>query len=138
MTLIGNGKKENEPLILCCLFSSFLFVTLFQMILYPLIRMDDRRTFNRIRQESIVIINEFEGFLIDFSVDGLGISVIQMPSEKEIKIKLILDQNEFLLTGEIIWEGWNKRYSDRSDIGIKLIDPPTEYINFVKRFLPDS
>ncbi len=98
----------------------------------------DRRNFNRLRQNSIIIINDTEGFLLDFSEEGLGISVTQMPSEREIKIKLIVDQNEFLLTGEIIWEGWNKRYSDRTDIGIKILDPPAEYVNFVKALLADS
>ena len=97
----------------------------------------DRRAFDRIYKNSIVIINDTEGFLIDLSEDGLGISVIQMPTEKEIKIKLILDQNEFLLSGEIIWEGWNKVHSDRTDIGIKLTDPPAEYVNFVKKLLVD-
>lgn len=100
--------------------------------------MKDRRLFNRIRQKSIVKVNENEGFLIDFSEDGLGISVSNIPSEKEIKIKLILDKIEFLLKGEIIWEGWNKSYSELSDIGVKLIDPSKEYINFVKELLSDS
>ena len=100
--------------------------------------MKDRRNFNRIRQKSIVKINEIEGFLIDFSEDGLGIALTQIPSEKEIKIKLILDKSEFLLTGEIIWEGWNKSYSHLSDIGIKLIDPPKKYVNYVKKLFADS
>jgi len=100
--------------------------------------MNERRNFNRIFQKSIVIINETEGFLIDLSENGLGLSIAHKPSEQEIKIKLIMEGTEFLLTGEIIWEGWNKKYSNFSDIGIKLIDPPAEYVNFVKKLLSDS
>lgn len=101
-------------------------------------KMTERRHFNRIFKNSIVIINETEGFLIDLSEDGLGISVARKPSEHKIKIKLIMDSTEFLLTGEIIWEGWNKKYSELTDIGIKLIDPSSEYINFVKKLFSDS
>ncbi len=100
--------------------------------------MIERRNFNRIFQNSIVIINETEGFLIDLSENGLGISVARKPSEQKIKIKLILDSTEFLLTGEITWEGWNKKYSELTDIGIKLTDPPLEYVNFVKKLFSDS
>lgn len=100
--------------------------------------MTEKRNFNRIFRNSIVIINETEGFLIDISEDGLGISVARKPSEQEIKIKLILESTEFLLTGEIMWEGWNKKYSELTDIGIHLIDPPAEYVNFVKKLLTDS
>ena len=100
--------------------------------------MRERRNFSRIFQKSIVIINETEGFLIDLSENGLGISVARKPAEQEIKIKLILDSTEFLLTGEIAWEGWNKKYSEFTDIGIKLKDPPAEYINFVKKLLSGS
>jgi len=100
--------------------------------------MRERRSFNRIFQNSIVIINDTEGFLIDLSENGLGISVARKPSEQAINIKLILDSTEYLLTGEIIWEGWNKKYSEFTDIGIKLIDPPADYINFVKNLLSES
>jgi len=100
--------------------------------------MDERRTFNRIRQKSIVKINGTEGFLIDISEDGLGVSISQRPAEEEIKIKLILDETEFFLTGRIIWDGWNKSFSDLTDIGIKLTDPSEEYINLVKKLLADS
>ena len=92
----------------------------------------ERRNYNRILQNSIVIINDTEGFLIDLSEDGLGISVARRPSEQVIKIKLILEGEEFLLSGEIIWEGWNKKYSEFIDIGIQLMDPPEGYVNFVR------
>ena len=100
--------------------------------------MMERRNFNRIRQNSFLIVNGIEGFLIDLSEDGLGISISPKPTEEEFEITLILDQTEFILTGEIAWEGWNKKYPERSDIGIKLIDPPAEYVNFVKELLADS
>lgn len=100
--------------------------------------MPERRNFNRIRQKSFVIINGIEGFLIDFSEDGLGISISQKPVEEEIKITLVLDKTEFLLTGEIAWEGWNIKYPELSDIGIKLKDPPKEYVDFVKKVFAES
>ncbi len=100
--------------------------------------MMERRNFNRIRQKSFLIVNGIEGFLIDLSEDGLGVSISQKPVEEEIKITLILDKTEFILTGEIAWEGWNKKYPELSDIGIKLKDPPKEYVEFVKKFLAES
>jgi len=108
------------------------------MILYPFIRMEDRRNFNRIRQKSFLIVNGIQGFLIDLSEDGMGISISQKPTEEEIEITLILDQTEFILMGEIAWEGWNKNYPDRLDIGMKLINPSPEYVNFVKSILTES
>jgi len=97
--------------------------------------MIDRRNFDRIRQKSIVKIGDEEGFLLDFSEEGLGISVRRIPEEREITVRLKFEDKEFILNGEIIWEGWHKGSTELSDIGIQLADPPEDYIRFVKTVL---
>ena len=96
------------------------------------------RNFDRIRQKSIVKIGEEEGFLIDFSEEGLGISVRKIPAHREITIRLKFKEKEFILNGEIIWEGWHKGSTELQDIGVQLIEPPAEYISFVQKALKGS
>ena len=79
---------------------------------------------------------EYPATITDFSVKGISIMTEKiLPTYKMVKLILILNGKTVILEGSVRWIHENKKETKPrfNEIGLALLNPPIEYLEYIKK-----
>lgn len=94
-------------------------------------RRDDR---NKVRQ--LVNIADKMGVLNDISPRGVNVSLAVLPKERKVDLTLKINEKDIKVSAVIMWVKQKLNYNDKNTLGLVVIDPPEEFIEFCGEVIP--
>ena len=88
-------------------------------------RREDR---NKVRQ--LISIADKMGILNDVSPRGANISLAVLPKERKVDLTLKINNKDIELSAVIMWVKQKLTYNDKNTLGLVVIDPPEDFIEF--------
>ena len=96
----------------------------------------EKRQYKRFKTRQIVKVCGTLGVVSDISDSGIQLSTAYSPKNRTLDIAIDANGGMLSLTGIIQWVKWKKRMQSLNEMGVKIIDAPREYLNFVKKSIP--
>ena len=88
-------------------------------------RKEDR---NKVRQ--LISVADKMGILNDVSPRGANISLAVLPKERKVDLTLKINDKDIELSAVIMWIKQKLTYNDKNTLGLVVIDPPEDFIEF--------
>lgn len=98
----------------------------------------ERRKHKRIRKNMILKVNNKPGSLIDISRSGLRLSSVLTRTPRQVDIALKADNRIFNIHGDIQWMRNGNETARSTELGVRVLDPPREYRQFLDTLSWDS
>ncbi len=95
-------------------------------------RRDER---NKVRQ--LINVADKMGVLNDVSKRGANISLAVLPKERKVDLTLRIDEKDVRLSAVIMWVKQKLTYNDKNTLGLVVIDPPEDFIQFCESVNPE-
>ncbi len=90
-------------------------------------RKEDR---NKVRQ--LINVADKMGVLNDVSIRGANISLAVLPKERKVDLTLKINDKDIKLSAVVMWVKQKLTYNDKNTLGLVVIDPPEDFIEFCK------
>ena len=88
-------------------------------------RKEDR---NKVRQ--LISVADKMGIMNDVSPRGANISLAVLPKERKVDLTLKINDKDIELSAVIMWVKQKLTYNDKNTLGLVVIDPPEDFIEF--------
>jgi len=95
-------------------------------------RRDDR---NKVRQ--LINVADKMGVLNDVSPRGANISLAVLPKERKVDLTIKIKDKDIKVSAVIMWIKQKLTYNDKNTLGLVLIDPPDDFIEFCDDIKPE-
>jgi SH3-like domain-containing protein len=92
----------------------------------------ERRKEKRVKKRMLTSLEERPAIIVDFSQNGIQISMSSKPKNQLVSIKLQIGSKVFDLQGDIRWINKTITNQNSSNIGIALRQVPEEYIQLLE------
>ena len=92
----------------------------------------ERRKEKRVKKRMLTSPEERPAIIVDFSQNGIQISMSSKPKNQLVSIKLQIGSKVFDLQGDIRWINKTITNQNSSNIGIALRQVPEEYIQLLE------
>jgi len=93
----------------------------------------EKRNGKRLKKRSLIHVDDKAGMLLDISQDGLKVALSSLPTHRQIKVKLTLGDEDFILAGTVRWIKKTFSAQGSNELGIHIEDPPPAYVTAVGR-----
>ncbi len=83
---------------------------------------------NKVRQ--LINVANKMGVLNDISPRGANISIAVLPKERKVNLTLKINEKNIKLSAVVMWVKQKLTYNDKNTLGLVVIDPPDDFIEF--------
>lgn len=83
---------------------------------------------NKVRQ--LIGVADKMGVLNDISTRGANVSLAVLPKGRKVDLKLRIKDKDVTLTAVIMWVRQKLSYNDKNTLGLVVIDPPEDFIEY--------
>ncbi len=83
---------------------------------------------NKVRQ--LISVADKMGVLNDISPRGANISLAVLPKERKVDLTLKINDKDIKVSAVIMWVKQKLTYNDKNTLGLVVIDPPEDFIEF--------
>ena len=94
-------------------------------------RREDR---NKVRQ--LINVADKMGVLNDISPRGANVSLAVLPKERKVDLTLKINEKDVKISAVIMWVKQKLTYNDKNTLGLVVIDPPKDFIDFCEDVKP--
>ena len=94
-------------------------------------RRNDR---NKVRQ--LINVADKMGVLNDISPRGANVSLAVLPKERKVDLTLKINEKDVKVSAVIMWVKQKLTYNDKNTLGLVVIDPPKDFIDFCEDVKP--
>lgn len=91
----------------------------------------DKRRHERKKKRILIRMNGKPAVLQDISRSGIQLTCATIPGERQVDVTIVYGDKKFDLTGLIRWVRRQVTFHSPKNIGISLVQPPKEYIQFI-------
>ena len=89
---------------------------------------------NKVRQ--LINVADKMGVLNDISPRGANISLAVLPKERKVDLTLKINDKDIKLSAVVMWVKQKLTYNDKNTLGLVVIDPPDDFIEFCEEEKP--
>jgi len=90
---------------------------------------------NKVRQ--LISVADKMGVLNDVSRRGANVSLAVLPKERKVDLTLKIKDKEVKVTAVIMWVKQKLTYNEKNTLGLVVIDPPEDFIDFCEEAKPE-
>ncbi len=90
----------------------------------------EKRREERNKVRRLISVADKMGVLNDVSSQGVNISLAVLPKKRKVTLSLKIDDKEVRLSAVVMWVKQKLTYNDKNTLGLVVIDPPNEFIDF--------
>jgi len=97
----------------------------------------DKRREDRNKVRQLISVADKMGVLNDISPRGANISLAVLPKERKVDLTLKINDKDVQLSAVIMWVKQKLTYNDKNTLGLVVIDPPDDFIDYCEDSKPE-
>lgn len=90
----------------------------------------EKRREERNKVRRLISVADKMGVLNDISPRGANISLAVLPKQRKVDLTLKISEKEVKMSAVIMWVKQKLTYNDKNTMGLIIIDPPDEFLEF--------
>ena len=96
----------------------------------------DKRREDRNKVRQLINVADKMGVLNDISPRGANVSLAVLPKERKVDLILKINEKDIKVSAVIMWVKQKLTYNDKNTLGLVVIDPPKDFIDFCEDVKP--
>ena len=97
----------------------------------------EKRRENRNKVRQLINVADKMGVLNDVSSRGVNISLAVLPKQRKVDLTLKIKDKDIKVSAVIMWVKQKLTYNEKNTLGLVVIDPPDDFIEYCEDLIPE-